>query len=165
MKSAIILLSALFFISCGNYSFSGKSIPPGIDNAQLNVFEDNSGRYDLNLPDIIDEKVAEYIEDYKYFELENSSEADSKIFGTITNYSEKTASQDRNEISDRMLITISVRVNFQNLLNDEFIVRDLNVSETEYFESSGGDIARDEAFNTLIDRLSENIVLGLSSNW
>lgn len=151
--------------SCGNYSFSGKSIPPGIKNAQLLIFEDNSGRYDLNLPEILNENITEKLEDYNYFELENSSAADSKIFGTIRSYNENFVSQTREEIADNMSMTMSVEVNFYNNKSDNFIVKSLNISETEYFDASGGDSARDDAFEILIEKLSDSIVLGLSSNW
>lgn len=151
--------------SCGNYSFSGKSIPPGIKNAQLLIFEDNSGRYDLNLPEILNENLTEKLEDYNYFELENSSAADSKIFGTIRSYNENFVSQTREEIADNISMTMSVEVNFYNNKSDDFIVKSLNISETEYFDASGGDSARDDAFEILIEKLSDSIVLGLSSNW
>jgi hypothetical protein len=151
--------------SCGNYSFSGKSIPPGIKNAQLLIFEDNSGRYDLNLPEILNENITEKLEDYNYFEVENSSAADSKIFGTIRSYSENFVSQTREEIADNMSMTMSVEVNFYNNKGGDFIVKSLNISETEYYDASGGDSARDSAFEILIEKLSDSIVLGLSSNW
>ena len=165
MKYFILSVLFLLITSCGNYSFSGKSIPPGINNSQLLVFEDNSGRYDLNLPEILHKKITEKIEDYNYFEIENSSAADSKIFGTVRSYSESSVSQTREEIADNMSMTISIEVNFYNNLAQDFIVKSLNISETEYYDASGGDSARDSAFEILIEKLSDSIVLGLSSNW
>jgi hypothetical protein len=165
MKFKLLLPLALIFLSCGIYTFSGKSIPPEIKNAQLLLFEDNTGRYDLSLPEIINEKVIKQIQDYNYFELENSSSADSRIYGSVKTYSEKIASQSRSETADQMEIRISVELNFFNNRSGEFIVKNLTVSETEHFQSSEGDTGREEAIKKLTDRLSENIVLGLSSNW
>ncbi|MBU4485433.1 MAG: hypothetical protein KKD38_00765 [Candidatus Delongbacteria bacterium] len=165
MRFLSISILFLLLLSCGFYSFSGKSIPPDIKNAQLLLFEDNTGRYDLSLPEMINEKMLSYIEDYNYFIIENSSDADSKIYGSVKSYSEKADSQTRDEIIDQMSISISVEINFYDNQNNEFIVKNLIISNTEYFEASGGDTARDEAFVKLLDRLSENIVLGLSSNW
>ena len=161
----LILILAFILISCGNYSFSGKSIPPGIKNAQLLLLEDNSGRYDLNLPGIMNEKIIMSIENYNYFLLENSPEADSRIFGRIRSYTERFVSQTRDEVGEQTALNISVEISFLNNLNDEFVVRSLNVSETEYYDASGGDAARNEAFEKLTDRLADSIVLGLSSNW
>ncbi|MBN2857165.1 MAG: hypothetical protein JXN63_02065 [Candidatus Delongbacteria bacterium] len=162
-----VFLSAMLFLvtSCGNYSFSGKSIPSGVKNAQLLVFEDNSGRYDLDLPEILRDRVTQKIEDYNYFEIENSSAADSKIFGTIRSYSENFVSQTRDEIADNIYMTMSVEVNFYDNNSQDFIVKSLNISETEYYDPTGGDSARDSAFETLIEKLSDSIVIGLSSNW
>lgn len=165
MKFFIITVLFLTLTSCGSYSFSGKSIPPDIKNAQLLIFEDNSGRYDLSLPEMINEKLLAYIEDYNYFLIENSSEANAKIYGTVRSYSESINSQTRDEVIDQMSVTISVELNFYNNLTNEFVVKNLIITKTEYYEASGGDTARDEAFTKLIDTLSESIVLGLSSNW
>jgi hypothetical protein len=163
-----ILVSFLLFLiasSCGNYTFSGKSIPPNVKNAQLALFEDNSGRYDLSLPELLNEKLIQYITDYNYFELENSSDADAKINGTVMSYAEKVSSQTRDEIVDQMEMTLSVEVNFFNNGLSEYVVKNLRISDTEYYESSGGDEARSEAFEKLLDKVSDKIVLGLSSNW
>jgi hypothetical protein len=163
-----ILVSFLLFLiasSCGNYTFSGKSIPPNVKNAQLVLFEDNSGRYDLSLPELLNEKLIQYITDYNYFELENSSDADAKINGTVMSYAEKVSSQTRDEIVDQMEMTLSVEVNFFNNGLSEYVVKNLRISDTEYYESSGGDEARSEAFEKLLDKVSDKIVLGLSSNW
>lgn len=165
MKKIILIPLVFFLISCVNYSFSGKSIPPNVKNAQLVLFEDNSGRYDLSLPELLNEKIIRNIENYNYFELENSSDADAKIYGTVISYSEKISSQTRSEEIDQMALNLSVEVNFYNNENNEYIVKNLRLTDTEYFESSGGDEARNEAFETILERISENIVLGLSSNW
>jgi hypothetical protein len=162
----IFQITALFIlVSCGSYSFSGKSIPPEIKNSQLFLFDDNSGRYDLSLPDIINDKLIENIESYNYFEIENSSSADSKITGTVRSYSESIVSQSRDETADQMAVSISVEVSFYNNLAEDFIIKNRVINETEYYEASGGDTSRNEAFEKLMERLSENILLSLSSNW
>ncbi len=166
LTSLSFFLPVIFIIiSCGNYSFSGKSIPPGIKNTQLLLFEDNSGRYDLSLPEVLYEKITGYISHYNYFEIENSAVSDSKIYGTVKSYSERISSQTRDEVADQMEMTLSVEVSFFNNLNSEYIVKNLRISESEYFKASGGDDARNEAFAVLTDRIAEKIILGLSSNW
>lgn len=165
MRFLIPVVFLFLLSSCGSYSFSGKSIPPEIKNSQLLLFEDNSGRYDLSLPDLINENLLKNIESYNYFEIENSAAADSKISGTVRSYSESIISQSRDETADQMSVSISVEVSFYNNHSDEFIVKNHIINETEYYESSGGDTARNEAFLKLMERLSENIMLSLSSNW
>jgi hypothetical protein len=165
MKCFFAAALFLFIFSCGSYSFSGKSIPPSIKNAQLILFEDNTGRYDLSLPDVLNKKITDKIEDYNYFILENSPSADSKIYGTIRSYSETIVSQSRDETADQMAVKISVELNFFDNISGEFIVKNHTVTETEYYEASGGDASRNEAFEKLTERLSDSIVLGLSSNW
>jgi hypothetical protein len=161
----ITIIFIIFLNSCGIYTFSGKSIPPDVKNAQLLLFEDNTGRYDLNLPETLNEKIIKNIVDYNFFDLENSSDADSRIYGSVRSYTEKITSQSRSENADQMEIIVSVELNFFNNRSDEFIVKNLTITEKEYYQSSQGDSGRDEALKKLTDRLSENIVLGLSSNW
>ena len=42
-KLYIILLIVLHIHGCGNYSFTGASIPEGTESFQVNLFENNSG--------------------------------------------------------------------------------------------------------------------------
>lgn len=166
MRQLILLFITVITISsCAVYSFSGKSIPPDVKNAQLLLFEDNTGRYDLSLPETLNEKIIKNIADYNFFELENSSNSDSRIYGSVKSYTEKISSQSRSEIADQMEIIVSVELNFFNNRSDEFIVKNLTISETEYYQAAEGDAGRNEAIKKLTDRLSESIVLGLSSNW
>ena len=164
-KLMLLIIFSLIIVSCTHYSFTGRSIPPGIRNAQLVLFEDSSGRYDLNLPDLLNDLMIHHIERHNYFRIENSSGADSRISGRIRSYNERFVSQTRDERTDQMAINITVEVSFFNNNTDEFVVRSLTVSETEHYDSSGGDQIRDRAFETLMDRLAENIILGLGSNW
>ena len=45
LKCKLYTLSLLTFltIGCGNYSFTGASIPEGTESFQVNLFENNSG--------------------------------------------------------------------------------------------------------------------------
>ena len=165
MRSLIYTAAFIIMVSCGNYSFSGKSIPPDVKNAQLILFEDYSGRYDLSLPEILNDNIIRHIDIYNYFDLENSSDADSKIYGSVVSYSEAVSSQTRDEDIDQMVISLSVEINFYNNGAEEYIVKKKRVSDSEYFMASGGDEERKTAFDILIDRISEKIVLALSSNW
>lgn len=164
-KLIVFLIYSITLVSCTYYSFTGRSIPPGIKNAQLLLFEDNSGRYDLDLPELLNGLMSDQIERYNYFRIENSSSADSRITGRIRSYSERFVSQTRDEKTDQMAITITAEVSFFNNITQEFVVQGLTVSETEHYDSTGGDQARDRSFGILMDRLAENIILGLGSNW
>jgi hypothetical protein len=42
-KRLIFFLFLISFHSCGNYSFTGASIPEGTETFQVNLFENNSG--------------------------------------------------------------------------------------------------------------------------
>ena len=42
-KRFLHLLLILILSSCGNYSFTGASIPEGTETFQVNLFENNSG--------------------------------------------------------------------------------------------------------------------------
>ena len=42
-KKIILTISIIFFINgCGNYSFTGASIPEGTESFQVNLFDNNA---------------------------------------------------------------------------------------------------------------------------
>ena len=169
MKLKINIVIILFFLamiqSCAYYSFTGKSIPPHVKTVQVLLFDDNTSRYDLSLPQEINTKILFYIDDYNLMDIDDSKDADSKVYGTIRSFTESIASQSDDEVAQQRTLTLKLSLNFYDNINNEPIVKNFSVSHTEYFDESGGETARDEAMVELLERIGENAVIALSSNW
>lgn len=166
MKAVFLTIIFIFFLqSCTYYSFTGKSIPPHVKTVQLLLFDDNTSRYDLSLPQVINEKILYYIDDYRLMDIDDSKDADSKVFGTIQLFDESIASQSDDEVAQQRSLNIRLSINFYDNIKEEFIVKNYSVTHTENYDEAGGETARDEAMAELIERIGENAVIALSSNW
>ncbi|MBN2789289.1 MAG: hypothetical protein JXR69_03795 [Candidatus Delongbacteria bacterium] len=166
MRSVIpVIIFMIFLQSCTYYSFTGKSIPPHVKTVQVLLFDDNTSRYDLSLPQVINEKILYYIDDYRLMDIDDSKDADSKVFGTIQLFDESIASQTDDEVAQQRSLRIRLSISFYDNIKEEFIVKDYSVTHTENYDENGGDTAREEAFQELIERIGENSVIALSSNW
>ena len=165
IKTIILLLLLAIFQSCAYYSFTGKSIPPHVKTVQVLLFDDNTSRYDLSLSQELNTKIVYYIEDYNLMDIDDSKDADSKVYGTIQSFTESIASQSDDEVAQQRTLTLRLSINFYDNVNNEPIVKNYSVSHTEYFDESGGETARDEAMIELLERIGENAVIALSSNW
>ena len=165
ITTIFLLLSLAIIQSCAYYSFTGKSIPPHVKTVQVLLFDDNTSRYDLSLPQEINTKLLYYIDDYRLMDIDDSKDADSKIYGTIQSFTESIASQSDDEVAQQRTLTLRLSINFYDNVKEEFIVKNYSVSHTENYDESGGETARDEAMAELLERIGENAVIALSSNW
>ncbi|MDA3885578.1 MAG: hypothetical protein PF638_08300 [Candidatus Delongbacteria bacterium] len=165
ITTILLLLSLAIIQSCAYYSFTGKSIPPHVKTVQVLLFDDNTSRYDLSLPQEINTKLLYYIDDYRLMDIDDSKDADSKVYGTIQSFTESVASQSDDEVAQQRTLSLRLAINFYDNIKDEFIVKSYSVSHTENYDESGGETARDEAMVELLERIGENAVIALSSNW
>lgn len=161
----ISLLSLIVFSSCSYYSFTGSSIPTHIKTVQIVLFEDRTDRYDLDLSNIIKDKLLVYVEDYKLMEEDDSKDSDSKIFGVIVSYKEGINSQLNEDTADERDMELSLSLNFYDNLEKKFIIKKTRISDTEQYNESDGELGKTEAFEKLLDRICEQAVIKLSSNW
>ncbi len=170
LKSKIKIILSYFaillsFYGCSYYSFSGGSIPKYIKSCQVVLFEDNSGRYDLNLSEILTEKVKKQIEDYDLLELDESAKADSRIFCTITSYKDKIISHSASEVADQKIMELKVKLNFVDNIKNKSIIKNAVISKDREYSQSDSEDKKKELFEQLLDELADDIVIKLSSNW
>jgi hypothetical protein len=165
MRSVLLTICFIILLqSCAYYSFTGKSIPPHVKTVQVLLFDDNTSRYDLSLPQLINEKILYYIDDYRLMDIDDSKDADSKAFGTIQSFTESIASHS-DDVAQQRTLTLRLSINFYDNIKEEFIVKAYSVSYSENYDESGGGTSRDEAMVELLERIGENAVIALSSNW
>ena len=160
-----IFFTVLLVNSCAYYSFTGKSIPPHIKTVQIMLFEDRTDRYDLNLSVVIKEKILDYVEDYKLMDEDDSRDSDSKIFGSIIEYKEGINSQINEDTADEREMKLSLSLNFYDNTKKLFIISKSKISDSQQYNESDGELGKMEAFDKLIDRICEQAVIKLSSNW
>lgn len=164
-----VIILVIFLIttlnSCAYYSFTGKSIPNHIKTVQVILLEDQTDRYDLELPEKITEGIKKYIDDYDLMDIENASDTDAKIFGTVTKYSETIMSQTKDEVADLTKLTISISINFYDNEQQKNIIKKTTISGSEEYNEKDGEDEKNIVLEKLIDEVCEDTILKLSSNW
>lgn len=122
-KRLIFFLFLINFHSCGNYSFTGASIPEGTETFQVNLFENNSGNnvgsiFEPGLDRDLTLALQNILENQTNLQLVQSN-GDLLYEGEIIEYrvSPMTSTADLNAAQNRL--TISVNINYTNFKKEE----------------------------------------------
>ena len=130
LNNMILSFRNIFFIviisciqSCGNYSFTGASIPEGTETFQVNLFDNNSGNnvgsiFEPGLDRDFTIALQNILENQTNLQLVQSN-GDLLYEGEITEYrvSPMTATSDLNAAQNRL--SISVNVSYTNFIREE----------------------------------------------
>ena len=122
-KRLIFFLFLISFYYCGNYSFTGASIPEGTETFQVNLFENNSGNnvgsiFEPGLDRDLTLALQNILENQTNLQLVQSN-GDLMYEGEIIEYrvSPMTSTADLNAAQNRL--TISVNINYTNFKKEE----------------------------------------------
>ena len=123
-REIILTLCLLFLINaCGNYSFTGASIPEGTESFQVNLFENNAGNnpgsiFEPGLDRDFTTALQNILENQANLQMVQSN-GDLLYEGEIVEYrvSPMTATSDLNAAQNRL--SLSVNVNFQNIKKED----------------------------------------------
>ena len=122
-KRLIFFLFLISFHCCGNYSFTGASIPEGTETFQVNLFENNSGNnvgsiFEPGLDRDLTLALQNILENQTNLQLVQSN-GDLLYEGEIIEYrvSPMTSTADLNAAQNRL--TISVNINYTNFKKEE----------------------------------------------
>ena len=122
-KRLVFFLFLISFHSCGNYSFTGASIPEGTETFQVNLFENNSGNnvgsiFEPGLDRDLTLSLQNILENQTNLQLVQSN-GDLLYEGEIIEYrvSPMTSTADLNAAQNRL--TISVNINYTNFKKEE----------------------------------------------
>ncbi len=122
-NSYLFVLVTFLIVGCGNYSFTGASIPEGTKSFQVNLFENNSGNnvgsiFEPGLDRDFTLALQNILENQTNLEMLQSN-GDLVYNGEIIEYrvSPMTATANLDAAQNRLTITINV--NFLNLKKEE----------------------------------------------
>jgi hypothetical protein len=162
----LIVLVVLFNLSACNYSFTGASIPPHLKTISIPIFSDKSGSGEFDLGDqLTKEVIRNFIAD-NTLAVSDKLNSDSSLEGSVTSVNDAPAVVSSGENVTSRRITLTVKVIFKDL------VKKKNVFERSFsnygdYSTQNGDITavRKTAIKAAIERISEDILLGVVSNW
>jgi len=166
-KKIIVILS-LFFLSfvlgCA-YSFSGASVPEHLETINIPIFKDNSGSGEPNLNSTFTFEIIQKFIDDANLQVTESRESDAILECTITRFSDNAQAISGNESISMRKVTITVKAVYRDLVLRNTVFEQ-NFSNFGEYENSG-DITqnRKDAITLAINRVSEDILLKVVSDW
>jgi len=167
-KKIILFLFAVIFLysltSC-NYSFKGASPPEGIKTIYIPSIRDESG---FGLPNLGEEITtllkSKFIND-NTLEYAEKTQADGMLDCVIRSVTDEALVVTGNEQVSRRKVTITVTVEFTNLKKQKSIWKKDFSNWGEYDSSTGGFSKRDEGVKSAEDKITDDILLEVISNW
>jgi hypothetical protein len=160
-----LFCSILLLVSSCNYSFKGASPPEGIKTIFIPTIKDESG---FGLPALAEEMTLllknKFIND-NTLEYEEKTKADGMIEGVIKSIIDEPLVVTGNEQVSRRKITVTVTVSFTNLRKQKNIWTKDFTNFGEYESSTGGFSKRDEGVRVAEDKITDDILLDVISNW
>ena len=168
-KLYIILLIVLHVPGCGNYSFTGASIPEGTKSFQVNLFENNSGNnvgsiFEPGLDRDFTIALQNILENQTNLEMLQSN-GDLLYEGEIVEYrvSPMTATANLDAAQNRLTITINVIFTNFNSEEDNFEQR-----FSFYFDFPAAEqlvSVKNEAHEIIFERITQDIFNASLAKW
>lgn len=163
----LIALSAAFMFSgCLRYSFTGASIPAGVNTIYIPFFPDqsNSGLGDLS--DRLNQILINRFVNQSGLQLANNeAEADAVLDGVITSYSNRPFSISGNEQANENQVSITVQASF-NYTAEDSPEWDKSFNGSFSYDPSVDPIEGEStAANGALEQIANNMFNDAVSNW
>lgn len=164
LRFFVLIIFMVIASSC-NYSFKGASPPEGIKTIFIPTVRDESG---FGLPTLSEDMTTllknKFIND-NTLEYAEKTEADGIIECIVRSITDEALVVTGNEQVSRRKVTIVVSVDFSNLKKQKNIWKKDFSNWGEYDSSTGGFSKRDEGVREAIDKITEDILIDVISNW
>ena len=159
-----VIYGLLKFSGC-SYSFTGASVPAHIKTVAITGFDDRSGSGEAGLSDsFTNELIQKFIND-NTLQIADKSNTDSILEGNIVSLQDNISVVTGGEQLSSKKITITVKVIYRDLVK-KIVVFDKNFSFSLDYSIEGDVVVnRQEAITKSIDKITEDILLGVVSNW
>lgn len=165
--SAGSLLFVIFLsinLSC-SYSFKGANPPEGIRTIFIPTILDESGFGQPNLADIMTQRLKQKFINDNTLEYAEKTSADGMLDCVIKSVQDEALVVTGGEQVSKRKITINLSVDFSNLKKQKSIWKKDFSNWGEYESSSGGFSKRDEGISSAIDKITDDVLIEVISNW
>jgi hypothetical protein len=161
----ISTVSLTFYLTGCTYSFKGANPPEGIKTIFIPTVKDESGFSAANIFDNFTLTLKnKFIKD-NTLEYTEKVNADGMLTCVIKNIRDEALVVQAGEQVSKRKITITVNVDFQNLKKQKSVWKKDFSNWGEYDSQSGTFSARDDGLNSAIDKITDDILLEVISNW
>ena len=162
----ISIVALLSFSSCLKYSFTGASIPAGVNSIYIPFFPDRSGSGLGDLSDRLNRILIDRFINQSKLNLASSAEdADAILDGSIASYSNRPFSIGGDEQANQNQVQISVSANFIYTKNEE-PEWNKSFSGTFTFDPTQNPISGEQsAADEALEQIANNMFTDAVSNW
>jgi len=163
--SALLFASSFLLLESCSYSFSGASVPPHLKTIFITVFQDRSGSGEFNIGDRVTKQLTQKFIDDNTLIVSGRTSANAILDGSITSLTDAPSTISGGEKVSSRRVTLNVQVVYKDIVKKSTIFERSFSNYGDY--TVGGDVtsARKNAIETAIDKITEDILLGVVSNW
>ncbi len=168
-KFAIVILicclGAIALLNGCSYSFTGASVPPHLKTIAIPISGDRSGSGEFNLGEKFTTSLTQKFIDDNTLSVTDKLKSDSILECTIVSLSDAPSVVTGGENISSRRLTITIRAVYRDLIKRNTIFEKNFSNYGDY--QTGGDIllARENAIENAIEKITEDILLGVVSNW
>lgn len=160
----VIFLCTLYF-NCGVYGFRGNNPPPGINRIAVPTFRDESGFSAPDLAEVFTQQLKAKIISDNTFRIADKNIADAVLNCTVMNVRDEALVISSGDNVSKRKITITVKVVFENLKKQKLIWEKNFENYGEYESSNQSFSERTKGITIAVERITEDILIDLTSNW
>lgn len=161
------ILTGLLFSAC-SYSFTGASIPSHLESIAIPLFDDRSGSGEPNLrEDFTNELITKFIDDNS-LQVRERVNADAILESTILSLQDAPSSVGAQAGAEQVTtrrVTITVRVVYKDFVMKKTIFEQTFSNYADYVNEGDITSLRNGAIQETIDKITEDILLAVVSNW
>ena len=166
--AAITIASLCFTSSCGykvTYNLSGGSIPPEAKTFSVAYFPNNAPMVAPTLSNVLTEGLRDKFS--RQTRLQQVEEGGDFAFeGEITNYSSTTASVSSGDYALQNRLTITVKVSFQNAVDQTTSFNAKTFSSYADYDASQLLVdVQDQLIEEIVEDLVNDIYMAAAGNW
>lgn len=168
LMAALIVSIAILCNSCGykvTYNLSGGSIPPEAKTFSVAYFPNNAPMVAPTLSNALTEGLRDKFS--RQTRLQQVDEGGDFAFeGEIVNYTSTTSSVSSGDYALQNRLTITVRVNFQNAVDQTQSFNNKSFSSYADYDSSQLLIdVQDQLIEEIVEDLVNDIYMAAAGNW
>jgi hypothetical protein len=165
---ALATLAIFTFTSCGykvTYNLSGGSIPPEAQTFSVAYFPNNAPMVAPTLSNVLTEALRDKFS--RQTRLQQVEEGGDFAFeGEITNYTSTTSSVSSGDYALQNRLTITVKVNFQNAVDQTTSFSNKSFSQYADYDASQLLIdVQDQLIEEIVEALVNDIYMAAAGNW
>jgi len=165
-KTRILIFNFAFLIFnyWGCYSFTGASLPAGIKSIAIPLASDNSNFAQANLRQQLSDQLVQKFTRDGSLQVRDRSIADALLDVTITSISDLPIGVRTGEELTNKRVTISVEATFRDQKKQKTFW-DKSFQQTADYQISQGLDGQTVALKNAMEKLSNDLLLGVISNW